>query len=197
MMLWVRARRIPQLTLLLVALALLLRLGRGHFLVIPTVLGGGAAAMTWSTLLPLLWAAALCACFDAAGREVEQRPLRNLGALDTLLFCGATAAFALVTILMDNGSAWIQVLAHASALGGLATAVTVVWGSGAGVMAATTTVVVTSSYSPHLAAGPYVRFLQPEGDPVFALLAGLMLAAWAVGTLSGQRRPVLGVTTQH
>ena len=185
MILWARARRIPVLILTLVALALLLRIGRGQALMAPTVLGGGAAAMTWSTLVPLLWAAGLCACFDSAGAPAEQRPLRRLGRLDALLYSGGIVAFALTTLLMDDSTAWTQALAHSAALGGLATAVTVSWDAGAGAMAATAAVLITSSFSPHLAAAPYVRILQPEGDTAFAVVVALVLSAVAVSALLG------------
>jgi hypothetical protein len=188
MILWARARQIPLLILTLITLALVLRLGRGQAVMAPTVLGGGSAAMTWSTLVLLLWAAALCACFDSAGGAVEHRPLRRLSRLDASLYAGGMAAFAVATVLTDDSTAWAPVLAHTAALGGLATAVTVLRDAGAGAMAATATVLVTSSISPHLAVGPYVRFLQPEGDTGFAVFVGLVLSGIAVGALTGQLR---------
>lgn len=183
MILWARARRVPVLLLGLVGLGLLLRWGRGHVVVAPTVIGGGGAAIGWATFVPLLWAAALCTAFESVGSPAEQRPRRHLLALDVALLGGATLAFALTMTIAEDPHAWRMILAHALVLGGLATAVTVLRDGAAGALTATTVVLVTSSYSPHLRGASYARFLQPEGDLVFSGILGILLGTVAVGSL--------------
>lgn len=186
MTLWARARRIPLVIVSLVVLGLLLRLGRGHVLVIPTVVGGGAASVLWSTFLPLLWAVVLCAAFESVGSPVEQRPGRHVVRLDCSLFLIGTLAFAATSALMDRTSAWVLVVAHAMFLGGLATAATAIRGAGGGAMAVTVAVLLTSSYSPHISGAEYARFLQPDGNISFAVFLGVLLTVLAVLALTGR-----------
>ncbi|MGO4258291.1 hypothetical protein [Marmoricola sp. RAF53] len=184
---WLRARKFPVVLATLVVLGLVVRLGRGHVITVPTVLGGGGAAMLWSTFVPLFWGSALCAAYGSVAEPVEQRPLRHVVRLDCGLFLLGTAAFAAVFVCADGRSAWIAVLAHALILGGLGTAVTILWGAGIGAMAVTSTVLITCTYSPRLAGARHARFLQPDGDVGFALLLGLALSVFALSAVWRRR----------
>jgi hypothetical protein len=112
-----------------------------------------------------------------------------LAVLDAGLFIGASAALFAVLTLGSTHEIWVQVAAHALILSGLATLVTTLGDAGKGILAATSLMLVTTSYSPHISGAEYVRVLQPEGDTSFSILVGAGLAAAALlALLAGSSR---------
>lgn len=184
MILWAKVRRLWLLAITLCGLGVALVLLRGQAVVVPTVVGGGATALLWATFLPLGWASALCAVYDDRGAQAEWRARPRLAVLDAGLFVCASAALFGVLFLSSTHEVWVQVAAHALILSSLATLVTVVGDAGKGIMAATTLLLVTSSYSLHMAGAKYVRLLQPEGDASFSMVVGAALAVAATWVLA-------------
>lgn len=56
-------------------------------------------------------------------------------------------------------------------------------GSAAGALASTALLIVTCCYGRDAPAGPYVRILQPDGNPAWALLVGVLACLTAVAFL--------------
>lgn len=183
MLLYCRARRCGLLVGAILFLALALVLLRGRALLVPTVVGGGVAPLAWSTLLPLAWAAVVCAAFEGVGHQVEWRPGRRLHLLDAGIFlCGAAALTAALS-LAASSEVFAALVAHALLVSGLATVVTVVRDAATGMLVMTALFLATTSYNPRLPGAAYVRVLQPEGDVVFSLVVALALTALAVVAL--------------
>lgn len=178
---WARLRRVGMLAAALLVLAFLMHESGYHRAWMPTVIGGGSNAVLWASFLPLGWAAAVCLSYETRGAQVEERPGRRLAVADVLLLLIATSVLASVFVLVGPyQGARLHVVAHVLVMSGLGTSVTVFAGAGNGIMAATTLLLVTSSYSPHLSGAKFVRVVEPEGDLAFSLIIGAALVATAL-----------------
>lgn len=189
MVLWMRVRRTWVLAASLALLSVVLQFGGDKQILVPTVIGGGTSVVVWASLLPLAWAVAICLAYEGLGAQAEDRPRRRLVVLDSLLFVSATALLLLVfAIVGPHQDARVHLVTHALILSGLATAVTARVNANSGIMAATVLLLVTSSYSPYLAAAEYIRILQPEGNLGLSLTLGVILFAAATWLMARRDR---------
>ncbi|MEZ5094585.1 hypothetical protein [Nocardioides sp.] len=184
---WLRVRHVP--TLCLVALLCLLLAGAvgGRQLLLPVVVGNEGRAV-WSTFLPLVWAMAVCDAFATTGQGVEARPGRRLRSADSLLFAGC-CTIGVVVFLPGAGSVPpLATAGHVLTLTGLAGLVTLWRGAGAGALATTSLLIVTTLYGVQAPLGRLVRVLQPDGSTAAAWVVGTALCAGTVLTLLRHRR---------
>ena len=187
MRLWVGARR-PwvMIAALFVLLALDHLIGEVELL-IPAVFGS-ASVTYFSTYLPLIWSMAIADSFSARGLSVESRPMLyarsgfvRQGPLDVGLFLGGTVVAAVVMSLFGayEGPRAAPVLI----LAGVACVLTLRFGASMGVFGATLVVVMTTTYPPVYTGSKFVRVLQPEAEPTWALACGIGVCVLAAALL--------------
>jgi hypothetical protein len=196
MILWLRLRRVEVLVAAISALAVALQVAGERHVIIPTVIGGGSSMMSWSVLMPLAWAAALCSSFESTAGQVESRANPRVGRLDCLLFTASTVAVTGTFIFTATASAGGKALisAHLLVLAGLAVSGTALFGAGVGALLATSLVLATCSYSPSMPGARFVRVLQPDGEPLWSLAVGITLCMGALVLLVTGRR---GAGSRH
>ena len=189
MVLWLRVRRVPVVALGLVLLVAAGRLMAARHVEVPTVIGGGAQTLFWVSFLPLIWASILCLSLGSVGAQAELRCRPRLRALDAALFAAAVGAacLALVSSGAFGGSGRAHIVGHVLVTCGLAVSVLVLLGPGRGILAATSLLLATSSYSPRLAGAAYVRLLQPDGTVGVPLVVGSALCALALVLVAAPR----------
>jgi len=193
MVLWMRVRRTWVLAGSLALFCLVLQFGGHKQILVPTVIGGGGSAVVWASFLPLGWAVAICLAYEGLGAQAEDRPKRRLVVFDSLLFVCATALLLLVlAVAGPHQDARAHLVTHALILSGLAAAVTARVNANSGIMAATVLLLVTSSYSPYLAAAEYIRILQPEGNLRLSFTLGVILFAAATWLMARRDRRRFG-----
>ena len=144
----------------------------------------------WSTFLPLVWVAAIIDVWSSAAQGVERRPSLKLRCCDAAMFLGASVVGAAIfaAIARQDQTPWHSA-GHVLVLTGAASLTTLYRGAGVGALAATALVVLTTLYGARAPLGPYVRLLQPDGQPAWTLGVGLVLCAATVTSLVRGSQP--------
>ncbi|WP_183095812.1 hypothetical protein [Nocardioides stalactiti] len=172
MRLWCRARRVQQLVVVLLVVGGIQSVVGGTVLRVPPVVGVDGIS-TWSTFLPVVLGVALADSVASRTQGVEQRVARHVVALDlVLLLFAASAAAALLCAFRGSHPEAAGTVGHVLIATGTATAATLRWGRGAGVLLPISTAVVCLGYGYDAPAGPYVRVLAPDSDAAWDLAVG-------------------------
>jgi hypothetical protein len=180
MVLWWRVRKGTLLTACMGITGVTLFLFGGESIAVPTVIGGGVAAVGLGGLLPLGWAGLVALAFEGKRGQAEARPARRLAVLDACLAGSVLlATFSLFHALAETARAD----AHAVILVSLAMSLTVLLGSSSAAMGATALLLVTQSYSPRNPGAELIRVLQPEGLPLLTWSLAVVLSAIALGSM--------------
>lgn len=186
-MTWMRVRHVPVLCLVALACLLLAHAVGDHRLLMPVVVGNEGKSL-WSTFLPLVWAMAICDAFATTGEGVEARPGLRTRVADSLLFVGSCVLGASIFLPGADPVQPIATAGHVLTLTSLACLVTLMRGAGAGALAASSLLIITTLYGVQAPAGRIVRVLQPDGSVTAAWSLGIVLAAVTLVTLLRHRR---------
>ena len=182
---WLRTRRVwaPGVAVVVCAVGLLVL--ENSFVSMPVALGTDGMAV-WTMFLPLVWAIAVADTFASKTQAVEARPARRTLQLDALLLLvlAVVGAGVFGTLVGPHQSA-AGSSGHALLMTGVVCVVTLRGGAGSGVLAAVALLVATTFYGIDAPAGRYVRLLQPDGDPQWTLLMGVVSCVVAGAVLLG------------
>lgn len=172
---WLRTRRVWSPLVAAVACAAALLALEDSFVSMPVALGTDGMAV-WTMFLPLVWAVAVADTFASKTQAAEARPSQRALLLDVgLLIVLAVVGAALFGTLVGPHQSAVAAVGHVLLMTGVACAVTLRGGSGAGVLTAVALMIGTTFYGIDAPAGRYVRVFQPDGDPAWT---------WTVGTFS-------------
>lgn len=187
---WWRSRRVPIVALVGVGSLLVPSLSSSAVWWAPAALGGGASAIDLRTLGLLAWSGVIVYALAGRGRGPEARPVRHLAWRDGLAVVTATMLLGFAGAAMTDGSPW-QVLGRSLLAGGLAGIAAAIAGARRGVVAVTLAFLVTFSWGHRLPAASFVRVLEAEANPVWALACGVLAMVAAVACLLRWDRPPL------
>lgn len=180
---WARTRRVWQLAGIASFCFVALMLLEGRRVAAPVAVGTDGQAL-WSTFLPLLWAMGMADVFASKAQTTELRPGRRLVKLDVALFLGAgVVAAAIFAQGVHPSESSLGGAGHALTMSGLTVWMTLRRGPGAGMLASSGLLLVTTLYGVHAPLGHYVRVLQPDGNPQWAFLVGMLLFLAALLTV--------------
>ncbi|MQW76736.1 hypothetical protein GHK92_12690 [Nocardioides sp. dk4132] len=179
---WLRTRRVAAPLGAALLCGVVLFALQNRFFVMPVVVGTDGM-MLWSTLIPLIWAIGVADCFGSKTQSAEARPARRTLILDAgLLLALAAVGVGVFTAATGPDESATGTAGHVLILTGIACMFAMRAGSAAGALASTSLLIVTSFYGRDAPAGPYIRILQPDGHPTWALFVGVLacLAALAL-----------------
>lgn len=189
MTLWLRARRAWWLIVALLAMLTLDALVGGISLSVPALFGGGASFVFLRTYLPLLWAAAIADAFAGRGLSVEARPMllaripvSRLGLHDASAFVVASALTAALfsgfVVGEFSGAGPVLVLSGVTCIATLRA------GPAVGVFASTMLMMLTSTYPRTAPGARFIHILQPDGQPTWSTMCGVLACLIAAGMLA-------------
>lgn len=188
MMLWLRVRRAWELLAgcLLMVLAVTVLSGEGFAL--PAVFGS-LNVVQWTTFVPLAWSMAVADVLSAKTQAVEARVGGHVARFDLGLFLAATLAgcLAFAGVQAVSGADISTAIAQVLIMTGLAGTLTLRRGPAAAVLGCAGVVVVSTPYGPDAFLGQYIRVLQDDGNPWWALAVGVVLCV-AASILVATRR---------
>lgn len=189
MTLWVRARRAWWLIVALLAMLTLDAMVGGISLSVPALFGGGASFVFLRTYLPLLWAAAIADAFAGRGLSVEARPMlwaripvSRLGLLDAASFVVASALTA--ALFSGFASGEFSGTGPVLVLSGVTCIATLRAGPAIGVFASTMLMMLTSTYPRTAPGARFIHILQPDGQPTWSMMCGVVACLIAGGMLA-------------
>lgn len=187
---WLRTRSVY-----FVALAMVLTSGSAvamgsRSVLLPTVFSGGSGSFGFVLLSAVPMVVALAHALDGRGCPQEVAAFRPLWAADVALFIVATAvpAGSMVALRLCGLEIPWGAARNILVLDALTVVVVAVRPARHAVLAATTTMVATSSYPLYGAHADRVRFLQPDASPAWAWTVAAVLSAAAMLTVGASRR---------
>lgn len=148
----------------------------------PTPIGGGKALIDVGTFLLLAWGAAITYGLGTRGRGPEAQPVRRVALWD----CAGLSTSALLVALLGaatTDSSVTRSVGLALLTAGLAGLAATLAGARLGAAVVTLAFAVTFAYAPWLPYAEYVRFLQPQADPLACCIAGAVVFALAIAAL--------------
>ncbi len=179
---WLRTRRVWMLVAVAAVCAVAAAALTDEVAPMPVAVGTEGRAL-WSTFLPLLWVIAVADALASKAQYVEGRPGRRLILFDAGLFLSMCLVGTGVFASFAGTQSPVAVTAHVLVLTGLAGWVTLLGGPGAGVLASSSLLLLTTLYGTRAPLSRHVRVLQPDGDPHWALWVGIVLCLGALLTL--------------
>lgn len=183
---WLRTRRATVPLAATIACALALAALQDRYFAMPVAVGTDGMVL-WSTFIPLIWALGIADCFASKTQSVELRPARRTLVLDAGLFLALTGIGVGAVLGATRHDSSTGIAGHMLILAGVACVFAARAGAATGALACTALLIITCFYGRNAPAGPYIRILQPDGDPIWALAVGTLacLTALAVLLLDG------------
>lgn len=185
---WIRTRRAGLLVLAVLCVAGVGVAAGAHRVTVPTYFGVEGNDLLIATFLPVLWGAAVADIWGSCRQACEVRPTGRLRRGDTLLFVlGSLAGAVGFSVAVGQRLSAVDGVGPILIASGLACAVTLWLGPGAGVFTVSTLVLFTSVYAINAPQARYVRVFQSDGDQTWSLTCGLTAMAIAIWILLTDR----------